>query len=409
MQLPNDVTFIFNMYNIRCINKIMLFVYLIFSLNAVIKTNRHQICKQHMKVKVKLYLFIFLFTLPDNNLTISELCRPLNCKKKELCLLEDTFTAVCVSKKELHKSGLNELSYRDHIDVVIPKSLAVQQRRMRTDSSADTQDDDAFFDSEDDDEDQDESKNRSQFEFFIGEKKLNLLQKLNIQKIVVNRGNGSFCDSMLASFPTIRHVRPEVVFSTTFLVTSREVVPPSGKSLGNTEGSLTRRGLSSTTLMTLYALPQDFLAFAPRFRIVDRLPYIGEFAKNFLFLGKRVFAKRTSLHDNFEVSTWGKRKGTENETFFSKLALHSFRTFNQVVSSVAKSSTKPQAMGTFKVIFKRYYCYLLLLPFTVAVAVASCYCIPMGSSAIIVAKKYMYLLSGIALFIINLNENISEN
>lgn len=78
----------------------------------------------------------------------SELCRPLNCKKKELCLLEDTFTAVCVSKKELHKSG----------DVVIPKSLAVQQRRMRTDSSADTQDDDAFFDSEDDDEDQDESK-----------------------------------------------------------------------------------------------------------------------------------------------------------------------------------------------------------------------------------------------------------
>ncbi|KAF7389857.1 hypothetical protein HZH68_011714 [Vespula germanica] len=101
---------------------------------------------------------------------------------------------------------------------------------------------------------------------------------------------------MLASFPTIRHVRPEVVFSTTFLVTSREVVPPSGKSLGNTEGSLTRRGLSSTTLMTLYALPQDFLAFAPRFRIVDRLPYIGEFTKNFLFLGKRVFAKRTSLH-----------------------------------------------------------------------------------------------------------------
>ncbi|KAF7389858.1 hypothetical protein HZH68_011715 [Vespula germanica] len=45
-------------------------------------------------------------------------------------------------------------------DVVIPKSLAVQQRRMRTDSSADTQDDDAFFDSEDDDEDQDESNSK---------------------------------------------------------------------------------------------------------------------------------------------------------------------------------------------------------------------------------------------------------
>ncbi|XP_015589539.1 proteoglycan Cow isoform X2 [Cephus cinctus] len=78
----------------------------------------------------------------------SELCRPLNCKKKELCLLEDTFTAVCVSKKELHKSG----------DVVIPKSRAVQQRRMRTETSVDAEDDDAFFDSEDDDEDQDESK-----------------------------------------------------------------------------------------------------------------------------------------------------------------------------------------------------------------------------------------------------------
>ncbi|XP_066603602.1 proteoglycan Cow isoform X2 [Prorops nasuta] len=78
----------------------------------------------------------------------SELCRPLNCKKKELCLLEDTFTAVCVSKKELHKNG----------DIIIPKSRAIQQRRMRTDASVDSKDDDAFFDSEDDDEDQDESE-----------------------------------------------------------------------------------------------------------------------------------------------------------------------------------------------------------------------------------------------------------
>lgn len=38
-------------------------------------------------------------------LVSGELCRPLNCKKKELCLLENMFTAVCVSKKELHKSG----------------------------------------------------------------------------------------------------------------------------------------------------------------------------------------------------------------------------------------------------------------------------------------------------------------
>uniref|UniRef100_A0A182HJQ5 Uncharacterized protein n=1 Tax=Anopheles arabiensis TaxID=7173 RepID=A0A182HJQ5_ANOAR len=33
-----------------------------------------------------------------------DLCKPLNCKKKELCLLEDAYTAVCVSKKELHKN-----------------------------------------------------------------------------------------------------------------------------------------------------------------------------------------------------------------------------------------------------------------------------------------------------------------
>ncbi|OAD53716.1 hypothetical protein WN48_09457 [Eufriesea mexicana] len=44
-------------------------------------------------------------------------------------------------------------------DIVIPKSRVVQQnRRMRTETSVDTEDDDAFFDSEDDDEDQDESK-----------------------------------------------------------------------------------------------------------------------------------------------------------------------------------------------------------------------------------------------------------
>lgn len=44
-------------------------------------------------------IFIILICLDD-------LCKPLNCKKKELCLLEDAFTAVCVSKKELHKNKL---------------------------------------------------------------------------------------------------------------------------------------------------------------------------------------------------------------------------------------------------------------------------------------------------------------
>lgn len=66
----------------------------------------------------------------------SDLCHPLNCKKKEICLLEDAFTAVCVSKKELHKSG----------DIVIPKSK-LQQEESRDDS------DDVFYDSEDDSDD----------------------------------------------------------------------------------------------------------------------------------------------------------------------------------------------------------------------------------------------------------------
>ncbi|KAK6633952.1 hypothetical protein RUM44_004559 [Polyplax serrata] len=35
----------------------------------------------------------------------SELCKPLNCKKKEMCLLDETFAAFCVSKKEIHKNG----------------------------------------------------------------------------------------------------------------------------------------------------------------------------------------------------------------------------------------------------------------------------------------------------------------
>ncbi|XP_017785689.1 PREDICTED: testican-3 isoform X2 [Nicrophorus vespilloides] len=79
----------------------------------------------------------------------SDLCRPLNCKKKEMCLLEDAFTAVCVSKKELQKNG----------DVVIPKSMsttAEASRKQRQDS-IDESDDDVFYDTEDDpDDDTDE-------------------------------------------------------------------------------------------------------------------------------------------------------------------------------------------------------------------------------------------------------------
>ncbi|XP_049947819.1 proteoglycan Cow [Schistocerca serialis cubense] len=67
----------------------------------------------------------------------SDLCRPLNCKKKELCLLEDAFTAVCVSKKELHKNG----------DVVVSRTRAPPP------VSSEDSEDDVFYDSDDEPED----------------------------------------------------------------------------------------------------------------------------------------------------------------------------------------------------------------------------------------------------------------
>ncbi|XP_022919336.1 proteoglycan Cow [Onthophagus taurus] len=76
----------------------------------------------------------------------SDLCRPLNCKKKEMCLLEDAFTAVCVSKKELQKNG----------DVVIPKSMAQIEDRKRLETrngGGEETDDDVFYDTEDDSDD----------------------------------------------------------------------------------------------------------------------------------------------------------------------------------------------------------------------------------------------------------------
>ncbi|CAG9863942.1 unnamed protein product [Phyllotreta striolata] len=65
----------------------------------------------------------------------SDLCRPLNCKKKEICLLEDAFTAVCVSRKELKKNG----------DIVVPKTSTEPEESK-------DEDDDVFYDTEDDPE-----------------------------------------------------------------------------------------------------------------------------------------------------------------------------------------------------------------------------------------------------------------
>jgi len=75
----------------------------------------------------------------------SDLCRPLNCKKKEICLLEDSFTAVCVSRKELKKNG----------DIVVPKSS------VKTEETKAEDDDDVFYDTEDDPDDAEEDLNDS--------------------------------------------------------------------------------------------------------------------------------------------------------------------------------------------------------------------------------------------------------
>uniref|UniRef100_A0A8D8UMN9 Testican-1 n=1 Tax=Cacopsylla melanoneura TaxID=428564 RepID=A0A8D8UMN9_9HEMI len=79
----------------------------------------------------------------------SDLCQPLKCKKKEICLLEDEFTAVCVSKKELHKNG----------DIVVPKAKYLADKKKQeaaiTSSSVgdDLDDDEDDMDEEDDDDD----------------------------------------------------------------------------------------------------------------------------------------------------------------------------------------------------------------------------------------------------------------
>ncbi|KAK9881884.1 hypothetical protein WA026_018078, partial [Henosepilachna vigintioctopunctata] len=69
----------------------------------------------------------------------SDLCRPLNCKKKEICLLEDPLTAVCVSRKELKKNG----------DIVVPKASTKKEESVDEDDD-DEDDEDLFYDADDD-------------------------------------------------------------------------------------------------------------------------------------------------------------------------------------------------------------------------------------------------------------------
>ncbi|KAL5284119.1 SPOCK3 family protein [Megaselia abdita] len=51
----------------------------------------------------------------------NDLCRPLNCKKREVCLLQDEYVAVCVSKKDIHKNR----------DEIITKAKFVSEESKR--------------------------------------------------------------------------------------------------------------------------------------------------------------------------------------------------------------------------------------------------------------------------------------
>uniref|UniRef100_B3P7G3 GG12463 n=1 Tax=Drosophila erecta TaxID=7220 RepID=B3P7G3_DROER len=73
----------------------------------------------------------------------SDLCRPLNCKKREICLLEDEFSAVCVSKKELHKNR----------DEIITKAKYLEEEAKRRVNQQDSQDSQDAEDINNDDED----------------------------------------------------------------------------------------------------------------------------------------------------------------------------------------------------------------------------------------------------------------
>lgn len=91
------------------------------------------------------YLFYFFWIILVYIFILGDLCTPLRCKKKELCLLEDAYTAVCVSKKEIHKNG----------DVIISreKFMAEEAARKKALEEALAEDED---DEDDDDIDEDE-------------------------------------------------------------------------------------------------------------------------------------------------------------------------------------------------------------------------------------------------------------
>lgn len=88
----------------------------------------------------------------------SDLCKPLNCKKKEVCLLEDAYTAVCISKKELHKDRYDLKSTNDGEDQrkVYNKIDSNSNKEINAADSEDGEaEDDVFYDSDVTEQDED--------------------------------------------------------------------------------------------------------------------------------------------------------------------------------------------------------------------------------------------------------------
>ncbi|XP_063703528.1 proteoglycan Cow [Culicoides brevitarsis] len=79
----------------------------------------------------------------------SDLCKPLNCKKKELCLLEDAFTAVCVSKKELHKNRNEIISKTKYLEAEAKRSIESDDETQNEFEEEILSSEDVFYDADD--------------------------------------------------------------------------------------------------------------------------------------------------------------------------------------------------------------------------------------------------------------------
>lgn len=89
----------------------------------------------------------------------SDLCRPLNCKKREICLLEDEYSAVCVSKKELHKNRDEIISKAKYLEEEAKRKVNQEDDEDKsTSSEEDSKEDDVFYETDPSDKDEENCK-----------------------------------------------------------------------------------------------------------------------------------------------------------------------------------------------------------------------------------------------------------